>query len=170
MADAFLSRRQVLRALTGGGLAAGLLAGAAARAADDDDEIDLAKVPAKVKEAASKAVPHAKWESASKSVEDGETTYTLEGTDAKGRSVSVDVEEDGTVDEVQTEVPMNQVPRLVQRALKAKQPRFKATTVYEVREEGKVTRYDFEGKRPADKDDITVTVSSDGKEVEVEAD
>ncbi len=49
-----------------------------------------------------------------------------------------------------------------------KLPRHKVTTHYEVRSEVKVTRYGLEGKRPRDMEDITVSVSVDGKSVEIE--
>ena len=51
---------------------AGLLA---APALGHEEKIDLAKVPAGVKQAAAKAVPGAKWESATKETEKGKTTY-----------------------------------------------------------------------------------------------
>ena len=41
-------------------------------------------------------------------------------------------------------------------------------TTYEARHEDKVIRYDFEGKRPRDKKEITVSVSADGKEIEID--
>jgi hypothetical protein len=56
----------------------------------------------------------------------------------------------------------------VTTALKKKLPRFQVATAYEARQEGKVIRYDFEGKRPRDKKEITVSVSANGKEIEID--
>lgn len=114
------------------------------RAAADD--IDLAKVPAKITKAASDAVPGAKWESASKDVYDKEVWYYLEGTDAKGREVGVEVSEAGTVGDVETEIDLADAPEAVRKALKDKLPGFQETSVTEVRTDGKVARCDLEGK------------------------
>jgi uncharacterized protein YxeA len=162
MADVLLNRRRALWSLAAGGVASSMLLGEPARAADD--EIDLAKVPDKVKKAADKAVPGAKWTSASKSVEDGEVTYELEGTDAKQRYVSVEVSAEGKVSEVQTEIHFKEVPEVVRSALKSRMakanlPKLEASTTYEVRQDGKVVRYDFEMV-------IGVYISANGKEVE----
>lgn len=94
--------------------------------------------------------------------------YDLEGADAKGRAVYVSVSPGGELDEVFTEVKPADVPKAAAAALAAKFPRFTAATVYEVRAGGKVERYDFEGKRPRDKEEITVSVTPDGKSVEVD--
>ena len=90
------------------------------------DELDLSKVPDVVKKAAEKASPGSRWESAS-----SETTYELEGKDAKGRNVIVEVSEDGDVEDVSTELAIKDVPAVVTSALKAKMPRFKIETVFE---------------------------------------
>ena len=168
MASDAINRRRLLFAVGGGGLASVGLFGLGSLARAGDDEIDLDKVPAKVKKAADKAVPRAAWTSASRSVEDGEVTYELEGADAHKRYVWVEVTAEGTVNEVQAEIPFKEVPEVVKAALKGKMPRFLATTTYEVRHEGKVIRYDFEGKRPRDKEEIGVYISADGKDIEVD--
>src|SRR6185503_9465021 len=78
---------------------ASILAGAIAYGED----VDLSKVPQEIRTAADKAVPNAKWSSATKeSDEDKNSWYDLEGEDAKGRYVCVSVYTDGTVDEVCT--------------------------------------------------------------------
>lgn len=135
---------------------------------DKPQKIDLAKLPAKVRKAADAAVPGAKWEEAHKDTEEGVVIYELDGTNARGRDVTVMVTAEGKVTEVETELPLTEVPQLVRDALKAKMPRFKITAAFEIREEGKVTSYDFEGKRPKDKEEITVSVSVDGKTIEIE--
>jgi hypothetical protein len=125
------------------------------------DDVAMAKVPAAVKKAAEKAVPGGKWESAF-----SETIFELEGTDGKGRTVVVEVTDDGEVNEVSTELPVKEVPETVLSALKSKMPRFKIETVFESRQGGKVAGFSFEGKRPRDKEEIGVFVSPDGKTIE----
>ena len=167
MAGRLLNRR-VLFALAAGSIAAGRLLESNTAAGATDDKIDLAKVPAKIKEAASKAMPRAKWTGASKSVEDGEVTYELQGEDAAKHYVWVELTADAKVNEVGFEIPFGKVPQIVTEALKKKLPRFQVASSYEARQEGKVIRYDFEGKRPRDKKEITVSVSTDGKKIEID--
>jgi uncharacterized protein YxeA len=145
----------VITALWGGGVSA------------DETDVPLDKLPKEVMKAANDAVPKAKWTGAVRSEEDKTVTYELEGTDAKGRYVWVELTDKGVVNEVQTEVKYADSPKEVREALEKKFPRFKVETTYMVEEKGKVTRYDFEGKRPRDKEEITITVSADGKTVEV---
>ena len=129
------------------------------------DDITLSKVPAAVKKAADASVPGAKWESAFSQV-----VYELEGVNAKGRAVVVEVTDEGEVNDVSTELPIKEIPEAVVSALKAKKPKFKATTAFESKQNGKVVGYSIEGKRPRDKEDIGVFVSPDGKTVEVDED
>ena len=111
MTRRLLSRRQVFFALAAGGVAAGKWLHADTEAATTDDKIDLAKVPAKVKEAASKALPKAKWTGASKSEEDGKVTYELEGEDAAKHYVWVELTADAKVNEVGSEIAFGAVPQ-----------------------------------------------------------
>lgn len=141
---------------------------AVARPAADEKPIELSKVPAKVMMAANKAVPKAKWMEATTSEEDGKVYYNLDGTDAKGRAVTVEVTAEGKVTEVVTEITEKEVPMVVMKALRAKLPKFAIAAVFEVRQEGKVVGYDFEGKRPKDKEEITVSITADGKKVEID--
>jgi hypothetical protein len=46
-------------------------------------------------------------------------------------------------------------------------PRFKPAAAFEVTEDGKVSRYEIEGRRPKDKEDISLSVSPDGKTIEI---
>lgn len=148
--------------------AAVALALGAAPARGDDDEVPLAKVPAVVRKAADAAVAGAKWSAAYTDRDDSGVIYELDGTDAKGRDVIVEITAAGKVREIETEIPIRDVPAGVQKALKAKFPRFVATASYEVVREGKVAGFAFEGRRPRDKEDIDVFVSVDGKTVEIE--
>jgi hypothetical protein len=169
MAGGLLSRRRVVFALAAGTFAGGKrLHGETVAGATD--EIGLAKVPAKVREAASRAVPGARWTGASRSVEDGSVTYELEGQDSGKNDVWVALTADARIKEVGTEIDDEKVPPVVTAALKKRFPRFDVNAAYEVRQNGKVIRYEFEGKQPRDKETITVAVTPDGKTVEIEDD
>lgn len=145
-----------------------LVSASATARTGDGGEIALAKVPAVVRKAADEAVAGAKWSSAYVDRDDSGVTYELDGTDARGREVVVELTAAGKVVEVETEIPIPEVPAGVQQALKAKMPRFQATASYEVVHAGKVAGYSFEGRRPKDKEEIDVFVSADGKVVEIE--
>jgi hypothetical protein len=141
------------------------------RAEDEaDDEIPLDKVPEKVRKAADAAVPKATWETAYRSEEDKVVTFELEGKNSQGREITVTLTPDGKVEELETEIPLKDVPQAVKDTLKAKWPRFKPSLAFEMQEEGKVVGYDFEGKRPKDKEEIVIFVSADGKQAEIEKD
>jgi hypothetical protein len=118
-------------------------------------------------EAARKAVPGAKWSIASKEEEDDGVVYALDGEDAAGNHVWVEVTAAGKVNELGSEIESAKVPSVVAAALSKRFPRFQASETCEVRQDGKVIRYDFEGKRPRDKEKITVSVSPEGKTVEI---
>jgi hypothetical protein len=165
MVGMLMKRRQFVFALAA--FALGGILSFPANAADVD-KIDLSKVPAKIKDAASKAVPGAKWTGASKHLDDGKVTYELEGEDSAGGYVSAELTADAKVNEVGFEIAIEKVPAIVTGALQKKMPRFKVATAYEARKEGEVIRYDFEGKRPRDKKELTVSVSTNGKEIEID--
>lgn len=170
MVDRLTNRRRVLFVWAAAGIAVASLLQGRTVLATTDDEIDLDKVPAKVKEAASKALPKAHWTGASKSVDDGKVTYQLDGEDAAKRYVGVELTADAKVNELQFEIAYAKVPQLVTAALKKKFPRFQVAKSYEARQDNKVIRYDFDGKRPRDKDEISVSVSADGKKIEIDED
>jgi hypothetical protein len=135
---------------------------------DEEEEIEVAKVPAKVRQAAAKAVKGAKWEAAFRlKIKEGEL-FELEGVDAKGRGVVVTVSPDGVVDEIETEIRPKDLPDAVAKAVREKVPAFKAHVATEISENGKVTGYEIEGRRAKEKRDILITVSPDGKTVETD--
>ena len=148
-------------------MAFGVAALAAGPALAHEEKVDLAKVPAPAVAAAKKVAPAVKWTGATKETEEGKVLYELSGKDAAGTSIEVEVTADGKVQAVETEIPLSKVPKVVLDALKAKGKGFKASSAEEVRKDGKLTSYEFDGK---DKDgkEVEATVSADGKTVEFE--
>lgn len=137
--------------------------------AEDHDEIPLTKVPAVVRQGALKALPDAKWSKAFKSTEDDETVYELVGEDGKGRELTVELTPTGKVLEIETGLPIAEVPQLVLDVLKVKAKDLRIERARAVSQEGKVIAYSFNGQS-AKGQSIAVRISADGKAVEIEMD
>ena len=130
-------------------------------------EIALKNVPPKLIEAATKAAPGIKWTTAFKNEEEGMVIYEIEGLDKKNREVTVTVNADGKVEEIETEIPEAEVPEVVMKAFRAKFPRMTIDAITEIKEDHKVVGYDFEGTR-ANKTQVGVYVTADGSSVHIE--
>jgi hypothetical protein len=169
MSELLQNRRNFIKTFLLGSIAGtSVLAFLPQEALSEEKDIDLEKVPPKVRSAADKAVPGAKWTGAIKEEDESEVIYELEGTDGKGQDVTVEVTASGEVEGITTEISLQEVPVVVMTALQKKMPHFKATSVTELREDGEVDSYTFEGKRPKDKEEIDVYVSADGETIEIE--
>jgi hypothetical protein len=139
-----------------------------APARGDDEPVDLAKVPAVVRKAAEKAVPGIKLMEATKGTEEGQTTYTLSGVDAKGNDAEVEVTPEGKIVAISLEIRLQDVPKVVMSALRAKLKGYRPTDVMAVYDGNrKLIEYFFEGKDAKGKD-VDVTVSADGSSVEID--
>ena len=147
-----------------------------ARAQDKDKEkakeekITEDKIPAKVMAAVKGRFPGAKITSASKETADGKVVYDIE-LEQKGRKYEMDIQEDGTILEVEKEVPLKEVPEAVLKALKAKYPKATIEIVMEVNlvKDKKETPDHYEVTIVgADKKKHEVIVSLDGKSVKGE--
>jgi uncharacterized membrane protein YkoI len=138
-----------------------------ASAAADEEKVPLDKIPRKVMAAIKARFPGARIDKASKETSDGKVVYDIELTH-KGRKYEMDIKEDGTVLEVEKEIPAKEVPRAVTKALKGKYPRHTIKVVMEVNlvKDNKETPDHYEVTlESADKKTLEVTVSLDGKTV-----
>jgi uncharacterized membrane protein YkoI len=135
-----------------------------------DKKVALDKVPPKVMDAVKGRFPGAKPTSVEKEMEDGKVVYDIELTH-KGRKYEMDIEQDGTILEIEKEIFAKNWPEAVTKALKAKYP---DATIKEVMEVNKV-----KGKKEtpvhyevtlttADKKEMEVIVSLDGKSIKKE--
>jgi hypothetical protein len=122
--------------------------GLSARA--DDEKIAIDKLPEVVLKAINTKFPGAKLEEAAKEVEDGKTTYEVELTFKEGE-YTVSVKSDGTIEEVEREVAIKDLPVAVLAALKAKYPKATLDEAEEVTAGTKVT-YEVLVKRKGKKD------------------
>ncbi len=133
------------------------------------EDIALANLPEIIRNAADKVIPNAKWNKAVKDTDGKDTWYDISGIDAKGRKICVTVEPNGDIDEIETEIKSQNTPKSVMAALKGRLPNFKISAVYEIRnDEDKITRYDFDGKRLKDKEDVTISFTVDGKFIKLD--
>ncbi len=133
------------------------------------EDIALANLPEIIRNAADKVIPNAKWNKAVKDTDGKDTWYDISGIDAKGRKICVTVEPNGDIDEIETEIKSQNTPKSVMAALKGRLPNFKISAVYEIRnDEDKVMKYDFDGKRLKDKEDVTISFTVDGKFIKLD--
>jgi uncharacterized membrane protein YkoI len=152
---------------------AGLVVLAAVARADDKakpEKVPLDKVPKAVMDAIKGRFPKAEISSVEKETEDGKVVYDVE-LKSEGRKYEMDIQEDGTIIEIEKEVALKDVPEAVTKALEAKYPK---ATIKEVMEVNKVKGKDETPDHyevtlvTAEKKEIEVTVSLDGKKVKAE--
>jgi Putative beta-lactamase-inhibitor-like, PepSY-like len=157
-----------MRGFMGVGVVVGLvLLASAARAGD---KVPLDKVPKAVTDAIKGRFPDAEVTSVEKETEDGAVVYDVE-LKHKGIKHEMDIKEDGTILEIENEIPAKNLPEAVTKALDAKYPK---ATIKEVMEVNKVSGKDEKldhyevTLETAEKKSIEVTVSLDGKTIKEE--
>jgi Putative beta-lactamase-inhibitor-like, PepSY-like len=87
----------------------------------DEEKVPIDKLPAAVLKAVKRKFPKAEIEKATKEVEDGTTTYEVE-LEINDRSVDVSLKADGTILEIEREVPVAELPKAVRKKLAARYP------------------------------------------------
>jgi hypothetical protein len=139
---------------------------------EKDKKISLDKTPKAVQEAIKKRFPGAEVTGIEKDTDDGKDLYTVE-LKHNGRKYEMDIQEDGTIDEIEKAIALKDLPEAVTRALEARYPRATLKDAMEV--------YDVVGKdetlseytvslETAGKKDVDVRVSLDGKTIKEEED
>jgi uncharacterized membrane protein YkoI len=123
------------------------------------EKIPLDKVPKAVKAAIEDRFPGAEVTSVEKETEDGKVVYDVE-LKHKGRKYEMDIQENGTVIEIEKEVALKDVPAAVIKTLEAKYPK---ATIQEVMEVNKV-----KGKQETPDHYEVTLVTADKKKMEVE--
>jgi uncharacterized membrane protein YkoI len=159
-----------MRGLTGvlGLVAAGLIVLGSAVLAGE--KVEPGKLPEKVQAAIKARFPGAEITSAEKEKEGDKIVYDIE-LKHKGRKYEMDIEENGTVIEIEKEVDLKDVPAAVLKAIEAKYPKSKVKEVMEVNKvngkEEKPEHYEVT-LETADGKALEVIVSLDGKTVKEE--
>ena len=134
------------------------------------EKISEDKLPKKVMNTIKDRFPEAKIASAEKETEDGKVVYDIELTH-KGRKYEMDIQEDGTLIEIEKQVDIKDLPKAVTKALETKYPNAKLEEIMEVNKvKGKKETPDhYEVVLvTADKKKLEVTVSLDGKTIKAE--
>jgi hypothetical protein len=156
-----------------GSVVAGLVLLAAAPGADEKDKkISLDKAPQAVQEAIKARFPGGEVSSVEKDTDDGMVVYYVE-LKHEGRKYSMDLQEDGSVTEIQKEIAARNLPEAVTRALEARYPRATLKEVMEVYEvenkDEKLSEYAVT-LDTAEKKTVEVKVSLDGTTIKEEDD
>lgn len=101
---------------------------------------------------------------------DGELSYEVGGVYEKELHAILEISAEGEISHVERQIPLADVPKAVQTALKDKLPMFHPASVYEIFEEGEIVGYQYTGRRSKDKKavEMDVFVSADGAEVDAE--
>jgi hypothetical protein len=134
------------------------------------DKVPLDKVPKAVSDAIKGRFPDAEVTSVEKETEDGAVVYDVE-LKHKGVKHEMDIKEDGTILEIENEIPAKNLPEAVSKAIEAKYPK---STIKEAMEVNKVSGKDEKldhyevTLETAEKKSIEVTVSLDGKTIKEE--
>jgi hypothetical protein len=137
---------------------------------DDAKKVPLDKIPKAIKDAINGRFPDAEITGVEKETEDGKVMFDVE-LKHKGVKYEMDIQEDGTIIEIEKEIPLKDVPEVITKAVLAKYPK---ATIKEVMEMYKVkgkeeTLTSYEATiETADKKKMEVIVSLDGKSVKKE--
>jgi uncharacterized membrane protein YkoI len=156
--------------LGAGTLAALILLATVARADDKPEKIAPDKLPKAIMDAIMARFPKAEITSAEKEKEGDKVVYDIE-LKHEGRKYEMDIQEDGTVLEIEKEIALKDVPKAITEAIEAKYPK---STVKEVMEVNKVkgkeeTPIHYEVTlKTAEGKEMEVIVSLDGKSVKTE--
>jgi uncharacterized membrane protein YkoI len=119
----------------GASVAALLMLAMIARAEEDNAEkIPFDKAPKAIRDAINNRFPDAEVSSIEKEKEGGKVVFDVE-LKHKGRKYEMDIEEDGTIIEIEKEVALKDVPKALIKNVKAK---FPEATIKEVMEVNKV--------------------------------
>lgn len=128
------------------------------------EKLDPSKLPPRVADAVKLRFPGATITQVTKEIENGETVYDIEMTRA-GKKHEMDCKEDGTLIDLQNEVPASELPAGAADAIKKKYP---GSTIKEVGEilvakDGKETKDHFEVIiETADNKETELTIKLDG--------
>jgi hypothetical protein len=123
------------------------------------EKVALDKVPVPIKKAIDNRFPGATLRSVEKEIEDGKVVFDVELTH-QGRKYEMDIQEDGTVLEIEKEVAAKDLPAAVTKALEDRYPK---VTIKEVMEINKV-----KGTQETPDHYEVVLVTAEGKNLEVE--
>ncbi|MEM8988655.1 MAG: PepSY domain-containing protein [Pseudomonadota bacterium] len=122
---------------------AAVFTAAAPAFAESKSEIDFDDVPAVVLKTAEETAPGVVFERVSIEIEDGVAVYEFEATSFDGKHIEIDVAEDGTLEEIELQKSLDEVPAEILKVLAEAVP--EAEPVYiEASVRGGFYVYEFE--------------------------
>ena len=133
-----------------------------------DEKVEADKLPQKVKDTLKAKFPGAMITAATKTTENGVVIYDIEMT-KDGKKHEMDCKEDGVIVNFENEIAAKDLPKAVTDAVKAKYPNSTIKVVMEVIgvKDKKEALEEYEVIiDSADKKDLELTVSPDGKKIE----
>jgi uncharacterized membrane protein YkoI len=153
--------------LCGLGLAAVVaLTAALARADDGEEKVPVDKLPKAVTDAIKDKYPGAELVSATKDTDDGVVTYDVT-IKHKKQERDVTLTPEGKIVQVEREIEVKDVPKVVHDAVKKKYPGATVKGASEISKDDKVAEYELEIVTK-DKKTLDVTFDKDGKFIEEE--
>lgn len=112
-----------------------------------ETEIAFEDVPENVLNTAISTAPGVTFDRVSIDVENGQTIYEFEADDHKGKHIEVDVNEDGSLEEIEMEVTFDETPLAVQQTLESEAEGFEHDYIELSIRSGRYPYvYEFDGK------------------------
>jgi hypothetical protein len=127
----------------------------------DEEKVPLDKLPQKVVDAVKTKFPDGRMIKASKEKEDNETIYEVALKD-KDQNIDVSLKEDGTIIDIEKEIKIKDLPKVVTDALEGKYPKATHKKAEEVIKKDKLEYYEVVVET-AEKKKFEVQVSPEGK-------
>lgn len=149
--------------LLAGVIALGLPTGAMA------DDMPMENVPQAVLDAANKAAEGRTLTAVSMEMENGTAIYEFAVEREDGRAMEIDIFEDGSLDEIELEVAMEDLPESVRAKIEADLPGFVPTLIEKSTRPSGIF-YEFEGPSADGSGDVDVEIAEDGSEIVVKSD
>ena len=152
--------------LCGLGLAAVVALTAVLARADDEEKVPIDKLPKAVTDAIKDKYPGAELVSATKDTDDDGVTYDVT-IKYKKQELDVTLTPEGKIVQVEREIEVKEVPKVVHDAVKKKYPGSTIKGASEISKDDKVAEYELEIVTK-DKKTLDVTFDKDGKFIEEE--
>ena len=115
--------------------------------AQEESTMSVTEVPAAAMTAAQGAAPGVTFSSAAMDDDEGTQTYELSGQDASGKHIEVDVLADGTVEEVEQQIDIADLPAAVKATWDAEMAGVTPTMIEKSTRPDNTIVYEFEGER-----------------------
>lgn len=142
-------------------IATAVLGLAVPAAAQEENMVAMEDVPQAAMDAAMANADGVTFDSVQMDDDEGTETYEFSGTMESGMMLEVDVLADGTVEEIEEEIAMSEVPAEVSATLEENLPDFEPSFIERsTREEGAMVVYEFEGEHEGG--EIDVEINEDG--------